>query len=66
MTAPLAVKLCTGSPETRAVCTAALAYLFYGPSKFITAEDFAAISRTWPAGVGTRNLEHWAQVSAEL
>lgn len=43
-------------------CVAALNYMFYGPSSFISADDWTVILQTWPASVSSRNLNHWGQM----
>jgi hypothetical protein len=43
-------------------CAAGLNYLFYGPSVYISIDDFVVITQTWPANVASRNLGHFAQV----
>jgi hypothetical protein len=61
LTAPLAGILCSSWPASD-VCAAAVSLIFFGPSQFITPDDYVAISRTWPSSVASRNLVHWAQV----
>eukprot|EP00775_Hariotina_reticulata_P011744 gene11744-11889_t len=60
LTAPLAGILCSSWPASD-LCAAAVSLVFFGPSQFITPDDYAVISRTWPSSVGSRNLVHWAQ-----
>jgi pimeloyl-ACP methyl ester carboxylesterase len=36
-----------------------------GKYGFISPSDFDAISRTWPASVGLRNLLHWVEIAKE-
>lgn len=61
LTAPLYATLCPNWILDE-VCAAALGFIFYGPSIFITPDDYLTIATTWPSSVGTRNLVHWAQV----
>jgi pimeloyl-ACP methyl ester carboxylesterase len=44
------------------LCGSSLNYMFYGPSIFITPDDFQVILKTWPASVSARNMAHWAQM----
>lgn len=44
------------------LCATSLNYIFYGPSKYITPDDFQVILQTWPASVSSRNMAHWAQM----
>lgn len=44
------------------LCAASLNQIFYGPSIFVTPDDFQIILRTWPASVSARNLAHWSQM----
>eukprot|EP00879_Flechtneria_rotunda_P000554 GHRR01000660.1.p1 GENE.GHRR01000660.1~~GHRR01000660.1.p1 ORF type:complete len:576 (+),score=135.60 GHRR01000660.1:200-1927(+) len=60
LTAPLYGTLCPAWPLDE-VCTAALSLIFFGPSLFITPDDYISIATTWPSSVGSRNLVHWAQ-----
>lgn len=39
-----------------------LSLMFYGPSAFLSIDDYTVIGQTWPASVSTRNMDHWAQV----
>lgn len=43
-------------------CVMALSLMFYGPSAFLSVDDYVVIGQTWPASVSTRNMDHWAQV----
>jgi hypothetical protein len=43
-------------------CVMSLALMFYGPSAFLSIDDYVIIGQTWPASVATRNMDHWAQV----
>ncbi|WIA08209.1 hypothetical protein OEZ85_007658 [Tetradesmus obliquus] len=60
LVAPLYGTLCISWPLDE-VCAAALSFIFYGPSIFITPDDYVSIATTWPSSVGSRNLVHWAQ-----
>eukprot|EP00878_Enallax_costatus_P034540 GHUV01038302.1.p1 GENE.GHUV01038302.1~~GHUV01038302.1.p1 ORF type:complete len:290 (+),score=48.85 GHUV01038302.1:665-1534(+) len=61
LVAPLYVTLCH-SWILDEVCAAALGFIFYGPSIFITPDDYLSIATTWPSSVGSRNLVHWGQM----
>ncbi|KAI8477467.1 MAG: Alpha/Beta hydrolase protein [Monoraphidium minutum] len=37
-------------------------FMFYGPSIYVSSDDFKRCAATWPAGVSTRNLIHWSQM----
>lgn len=44
------------------LCGSTLNYMFYGPSIYVTPDDFQVILKTWPASVSARNIAHWAQM----
>eukprot|EP00878_Enallax_costatus_P000288 GHUV01000360.1.p2 GENE.GHUV01000360.1~~GHUV01000360.1.p2 ORF type:complete len:224 (+),score=18.01 GHUV01000360.1:2065-2736(+) len=44
------------------LCASTLNQMFYGPSMFVTPDDFQVILQTWPASVSARNIMHWAQM----
>lgn len=61
LTAPVAETLCDSYPPDE-ICAALVSFLFFGPSQFIAPDDYLVIWRTWPSGVSSRNLQHWAQM----
>jgi len=60
-TAPVLAGACRRWP-TGGSCAKGMAYSFYGPSVHMTPDDYVEIGSVWPAGVASRNLEHWAQM----
>lgn len=65
LTAPLIISLCPVFPIDE-LCAAAISFFTFGPSIFITPDDYITIATTWPSGVGIRNFNHWAQVRSSL
>ncbi|KAI8465183.1 MAG: Alpha/Beta hydrolase protein [Monoraphidium minutum] len=61
LTAPVIQNLCDTYPQDE-ICAALVSFFFFGPSQYITPDDYLVIWRTWPSGVSTRNLQHWAQM----
>lgn len=43
-------------------CVMGISLMLFGPSSFISIDDYSVIAQTWPASVSTRNMDHWAQV----
>jgi len=49
-------------PANTPFCFDLINFMFYGPSKYVSYDDFMRVSATWPATVATRNLAHWSQM----
>jgi len=62
-TAPLYYKFCNGKTVSDPVCNTVIFRKFYAPAQLASGvDDNMLISTTWPAGIASRLLEHWAQL----
>jgi len=45
-----------------AYCSDTINFMFYGPSRVVSPDDYERVGASWLSGVSFRNLNHWSQL----